>query len=222
MLNELNKSMRSRHEIIPSILTDSAHVFSQELTFARDIVGAVHLDLIDSTFCSGRTLLPDQWPADAFAQYTEVHAMVNDPIQYLDAFASRKVTRLIVHVEAPFDLHELASQARIHDVLLGFAVNPDTDLDSIKRFVDISNYIQVMGVQPGRSNQVMLDHTALAVKYLAKNQLSHLTLSVDGGVTAATAAKLIQAGAKYLVSHKGVYEGSDWQGNYDTLESALK
>jgi ribulose-phosphate 3-epimerase len=210
--------MRSKSPIIPAVLTNSVDVFSQHLDFAREVGNSIHIDVIDNDFCQGKTLAIKDWP-ELSIEYAEAHLMVRHPFSYLADLAAKKVTRAIVHIESDFDLIELADQARRLDILLGWAVNPDTDLDKLRNFYPISNYVQLMGVYPGRTGQPLVETVYLAIRYLAKNPSRRLIVSVDGGVSLETAPKLIAAGADYLVSSSAIFQkGNTWQDNYKQLK----
>jgi len=213
--------MKSPQPIIPAVLTTSPEVFSQHLEFAANNSRSIHIDVIDNQFCPGKTLAIDAWP-EVKIEYSEAHLMVSKPIEYLEKLAG-KVTRAIIHIESDFEVIELADRARRLDLLLGWAVNPDTDLDKLRNFYSISNYIQLMGVHPGSTGQKIVDTTASAVTYLANSNNRRLIVSVDGGVNSDNIESLKNAGANYFVSSAAIFEkGNTWQDNYQELLEKIK
>lgn len=210
----------SRSPIIPAILTTSPQDFTNKLDFARTI-GAVHLDVIDGQFCPGEALPVAKWP-DLNIEYAEAHLMVIDPIKYLADVAAKGVTRAIVHIEAKFDFTQLQQQAREQDLLLGFAVNPDTDLVELRRFLDTNSYIQIMGVDPGYSGQAMYPQTTMAVSYLRKSSAHRIQLSVDGGVNAETIDQLQAAGANFFVENQAIFYRRPYQDNYEQMLKVIQ
>lgn len=207
--------MRSKNFIIPACLVTNIKEFTKRLEFARKVGNSFHIDVIDRDFVSGEAMTVDKWPLIDI-EYAEAHLMVKRPVAYLAPLKTKGVTRAIVHVESEFDLEELATEARVNDILLGFAVNPETDLTSLRRFFAISQYIQVMGVTPGQVGQSQLPHTALAVSYLHK-QPYRLTITVDGGVSLDNVAALHQAGADNTICSAALYLKGEWQENYSQL-----
>lgn len=199
--------MVSKSPIILADLTTDSNTFAERLAYAKSTTQSIHLDVIDGSFCEGRALPIDAWPA-IDTNYSEAHLMVNNPLDYLEPLASKKVTRAIVHVESQFDIAELTRKAKELDLLLGWAVNPDTDLDRLRPLYDSSTYIQVMGVQPGRSGQPMIDTTPPAVAYLRRIPTRRLTITVDGGVTLGNVANLKQVGANYFVVTHAVFDAA--------------
>lgn len=213
--------MRSLSPIIPSILTISKEDFSKKIEFAKTVGNSVQIDLIGQDFCPGRSLSLESWPSFEI-EYAEAHLMVKRPIEYLEEIKKHGIIRAIIHVESTFDHEELVEKAKSLDILIGFAVNPDTDLDKIRPFLSISNYVQVMGVSPGFSGQQELPGTTLAVSYLKHLAGHRLVISVDGGVEQANIGELKKAGASYFVDASGIFEKGNWQENYRQLVNAAE
>ncbi|HUD20758.1 MAG TPA: hypothetical protein VMQ44_01670 [Candidatus Saccharimonadales bacterium] len=211
--------MRSRTPIIPSILTDNPEEFNRRLDFAKKNTQSAQIDLTDGNFCTGSTLKVEDWPKIDL-EYSEAHLMVNDPLKYFQTLKEKNITRAIVHIESIFDLEVLANKARELDLLLGFAVSPDTDLEKLKPFYPVSNCILVMGVVPGSEHQEMLETTPLAVSFL-KKQPGRLIVSVDGGVNTKTIVELQKHGANYFVVGSALFGQGDPADNYQTLLEKL-
>ena len=213
--------MRSRSVLIPSIFSDNPSVFKERLTFAETVVHAAQFDVLDGAFCRGDdNLAIEAWPKFNL-EYSEVHLMVKNPLEYLERIAERKITRAIVHVESEFDLEELRAKARELDLLLGFSINPDTDLAKLRQYFEVSNYIQLMGVNPGHTGQKMLDTTVSAVSYLKRIPNQRLYIVVDGGVTIDNARALVDAGASFLVATTALFGSGDPKDNYDKILATL-
>jgi ribulose-phosphate 3-epimerase len=102
-------------------------------------------------------------------------------------------------------------------MLLGFAINPDTDLDHLRTFFELSNYVQVMGIQPGATGQKMLTQTPASVSYLRRVPNRRLIITVDGGVHLDTIQNLFNVGANYCVASSAIYDEGDWRANFAAL-----
>ncbi|MEK7548307.1 MAG: hypothetical protein AAB499_00165 [Patescibacteria group bacterium] len=202
--------------VIPAILTDNPEEFARQLAFAKSIAGAVHLDIIDGQFATGLALEVEKWPVLGRG-YAEAHLMVESPIDYLTALKSKKVTRAIVHLESRFDLHQLVVKARELDLLIGWAVNLDTDLSTLYPYLTQSTYIQVMGVKPGASGQPQDHQAELAVRFLRSLTRFRLTISVDGGVNGENIGPLVAYGADYLIAASAIFAQFDWPKAYEGL-----
>ncbi len=208
--------MKNRSPIIPGNLTKTAEEFSKRLDFACQYVDSIHIDVADGKFVDVESLPIAEWPKIEIG-YAEAHLMVQKPVLFLSELKAAGIMRAIIHIESYFDLDELVEEAKANDILLGFAVSPDTDLEYLKPFFEVSNYIQVMGIVPGKTGQKMLDQTHLAVSYLRRLPSRRLTLTVDGGVHLEQIEPLIKSGANFLVSSSGIYDRGDWEKNYVKL-----
>lgn len=193
----------------------------KRLVFARQAADAIHIDVADGEFVATTTLPIEEWPALEIG-YAEAHLMVRNPVPYLEKLKKVGVTRSIVHIESFFEPDELVNYAREIDMLLGFAINPDTDLDHLRLFFDFSNYIQVMGISPGTTGQTMLMQTPASVSYLRRVPNKRLIITVDGGVHGDTIQNLFRVGASYCVASSAIYDDGDWQENYSALTELVK
>ncbi|MDP3993016.1 MAG: hypothetical protein Q8Q05_02290 [bacterium] len=207
--------MKSKNFIIPACLVTNSKEFTKRLEFARKVGNSFHIDVIDRNFVSGEAMPVDKWPVIDI-EYAEAHLMVRNPVAMLSPLKSRGIIRAIVHIESEFDLEELATEARVNDILLGFAVNPETDLTTLPKYFAVSQYIQVMGVTPGHVGQPQQPHTALAVSYLHKLPY-RLTITVDGGVNQDNINALRQAGADNVICSAALYENGEWKENFENL-----
>ena len=214
-------TMRSRNLIIPGCLALNREDFEARLRFASEIGNAIHLDVIDNDFVKGQTLPVEQWP-EINLDYVEAHLMVRNPLNYIDKLKTQRVTRAIIHIESEFDLDTLAKQAKKIDLLLGFAINPDTDLREMKPYLVVSNYIQIMGNYPGKTGQEQLPQTLTAVSYFHSLINTRLVITVDIGVDVRDVAKLKQLGASYLIASSAIYNRGDWTANYQQLQKQLE
>ncbi|QQG50215.1 MAG: hypothetical protein HZB70_01335 [Candidatus Berkelbacteria bacterium] len=208
--------MKAKGPILPGNLTNTAEDFLRHLEFARENANAIHIDVADGEFVPPTTLPIKKWPTLAI-DYAEAHLMVKNPIPYLDDLKKAGVTRSIVHIESFFDPDELVSYAREIDMLLGFAVSPETDLEYLRPFLELSNYVQVMGIEPGKTGQTMLPQTPTAVSYLHRLPNRRLVISVDGGVHENTILQLRKNGASYFVASSAIFDSTDWQASYSRL-----
>lgn len=207
--------MKSKNFVVPACLVGTRDEFIKRLEFARSVGNSFHVDVIEREFVAGEAIDIEQWPIIDI-EYCESHLMVKNPVSYLSRLKAKGVVRAIVHVESEFDLDELATEARVNDILLGFAVNPETDLTALRRFFAVSSHIQVMGVNPGRIGQFQLPHTALAVSYLHKLPY-RLNIVVDGGVNLENLVELRDAGASSVICSAAIYEKGDWTENFQAL-----
>lgn len=215
--------MKSSSPIIPAALVITKNEMQKHLDFARETSNSIHIDVIDGKFSSGGALAVKDWP-EIDLGYSEAHLMVEKPLEYFEKIKEKGVTRAIIHVESEFNDEEIVIKAKQLDLLIGFAVNPDTDLEKLRKFYQISNYFQVMGVHPGRIGQEIVETTSMAVSYVRRfSGNRRLVITVDGGVTKQNIPELKKNGANYFISSAAIYNNKkSWHDNYNELVEVAK
>ena len=94
----------------------------------------------------------------------------------------------------------------------GVAVNPDTNISLLEKYIQEIDLVCLMGVFPGFSGQAFIEATferCKAIKDLINKYNSNALIEVDGGVTLDNAKKLIECGADILVSGSHVFKADN-------------
>ncbi len=175
----------------------------------------LHLDVMDGHFVPNLTFGPDVVEALApvaqeYDARLDVHLMIENPADYVDAFAEAGADILTVHVEACPHLHRVAQQIWNAGCEVGVALNPATPPGHLDSMLPIADLVLVMSVNPGFGGQSFIPQSTSKVKHLRRelNALgSNAHLEVDGGVDPQNAMDLIRAGADVLVSGSSIFGG---------------
>jgi ribulose-phosphate 3-epimerase len=202
-------------KIAPSILSADFSKLGKEITdVEQGGADLIHVDVMDGHFVPNITIGP--LVVDAIRPITElpldVHLMIENPDQYVDAFAKAGADYITVHVEACRHLHRTIHQIKELGVKPGVVLNPATPVESILPIIDDVDMVLLMTVNPGFGGQKFI-HSVLPkirqVKDLALSRNLDLEIEVDGGVNEATAKLCIEAGASVLVAGSAVYNKKD-------------
>lgn len=190
----------------------------------------LHVDVMDGHFVPNITIGPDvvralRPVADEHDARLDVHLMIEEPQNYVDAFADAGADNLTVHVEACAHLHRVAQRIRNAGCNVGVALNPATPLGHLEGILPFVDLVLVMSVNPGFSGQSYIPESTAKVQRL-RRQLNALGssahLEVDGGVGPNNAMELIRAGADVLVAGSAVFGGNQSVAqNIDALRNAL-
>lgn len=187
-------------EIIPSINAPTFAEVEARIRRVEPYVSWCHLDVTDGIFSTHRT-----WrdPADLAHFQTklrvEVHLMVMIPERIVDPWLVKPVERIIVHWEAVEDFEAMIQKCRAQKIGIGFAIKPDTSWEVLKPWVGRVDLVQVLGVNPGPSGQIMGPESIEKVRRLREFS-PKCAIEVDGGVNPKLARQAMAAGATYLVA----------------------
>lgn len=193
-------------DIIPSLFAaDPLHYFDALKAVERFGCCRIHLDIMDGHFVPNISFGSNVVAAVAkeFPQlFREVHLMVQNPQRHLEAFIKSGAQRLFIHIElVPEVLQETVRMLQSEAIDWGFAVNPETPLETLqtyKNWVSNTQHLLLMSVHPGFCGQTFIEETYERVKEL-RAHFPHLKLCIDGGIRMQEAQRLQGLGAESVV-----------------------
>ena len=183
----------------------------------------VHIDVMDGHFVPnisfGMPIIQAIRPVTK--KLFDVHLMIAPADPYLEAFAAAGADIITVHAEAGPHLDRTLQVIRSLGRRAGVSLNPSTPACVLKHVLDRLDLILVMTVNPGFGGQAfmpqMLEKIA-NVREMVRGR--NIDIEADGGITAANAAEVVQAGANVLVAGSAVFKGGDYGANIRAIRSA--
>lgn len=173
-----------------------------------------HLDIMDGRFVPNISYGP--MLVNFFRSTTnktcDVHLMIEEPERYTQAFKDAGADILTVHYEACTHLHRNIQQIKSMGMKAGVALNPHTPVELLKDILQDIDMVLLMSVNPGFGGQSFIRHTINKIKRMREmidEQLLHVTIEIDGGVTLENAKLIIDAGADVLVAGSTVFKAAD-------------
>jgi ribulose-phosphate 3-epimerase len=212
---------RNRHvAIAPSILNSNLTRLHESIARLEDAqVEYIHLDIMDGMFVPNISIgIP---VVESIRRETslalDVHLMVEQPERYIEAFHGAGANVITIHIEATRHPHRTLQAIRELGSAAGIALNPSTPVSHAVELLDVADLVLVMSVNPGFGGQRFINSSLRRIRE-ARGAIDarglHTLLEVDGGVSAANAREVVQAGADILVagtavfgSTRGVVEG---------------
>ena len=192
-------------EIFPAILAKDEKELRRKVESVEGLCETVQIDVMDGKFVDNATWAdPDRFRKMPLPMPFEVHLMVKDPLERLDAWSLAGCERVLIHAESVDDLAEALRLAKSYGMEAGISINPETSVADIEDAIPEADVVQVMGVDPGWMGQGFQEVAVEKVAEL-REKFPDLVIEVDGGVAVGVARRLADAGADRLVSGSAVF-----------------
>ncbi len=209
------KNLKSSQPLVlPSLLLCDFGNLEREVRALEDAgYGCLHLDVMDGVFVPNISYgMPI---VDALRKLTDlpldVHLMINDPGQYIKAFAEAGSDIISFHKEAVTDPLPLLSQIKELDCGAGIAINPDTPVSEIESCLPACDLVVIMSVQAGFGGQKFNSNCLQKMRKVRELAGENVLLEVDGGVNVDTVGDCVQHGAELLVAGSAVFKQPDYR-----------
>jgi len=181
------------------------------LNLERDIrsleqcgVDYIHFDVMDGHFVPNFGLNLDL--LKSIRKITKlpinVHLMIENASDYLDAFMDAECDSLSFHQEPTYHSQRLLEKIRQRGVKAGIAINPATPLTTLDYILPDLDFALIMTVNPGFAGQKLIPITLQKIAALRKIlQAKNLNtdIQVDGNVSFENIPNMVRAGATMLV-----------------------
>lgn len=115
----------------------------------------------------------------------DVHLMVEEPKEYIDLFANCHTEYITIHAEIDQDIRALIDYIHSKNIKAGLAIKSETTIDDIKEYLNIIDYVLIMGIIPGYGGQKMIPETVSKIhelKTVREENNYHYVISFDGGI----------------------------------------
>jgi ribulose-phosphate 3-epimerase len=211
----IQRSGESTIKLAPSILSaDVARLAEQVSEAEQGGADRIHVDVMDGHFVPNLTFGPVivKWLRPVTQLPLEVHLMIDNPDQFLEAFAEAGANTLIVHQEGSIHLNRTVHEIKAMGCRAGVAINPATPAVMLEEILPDLDLVLVMTVNPGFGGQHFLAGTLPKIRNLRQRIESLGTrceLEVDGGIDHDTAPLVVAAGARVLVAGTAIYGAHD-------------
>ncbi|HKQ32965.1 MAG TPA: ribulose-phosphate 3-epimerase [Thermodesulfobacteriota bacterium] len=215
--------------IEPSILSADFTRLADAVKDAEDAgVSWIQIDVMDGRFVPNINFGPGV--VEALRPLTklklDVHLMIVEPEKYVKMFADAGADRIIVHQEVCYHLHRVLESIRELGVQSGVTLNPGTPAAAIGEVLDLADFVQVMGVNPGFGGQKFIWSQIEKIREI-KNMLGRkgldVPIGVDGGVDTETTPEVVRAGATVLIAGSSVYNArGSVKGNVKALLDSVR
>lgn len=214
-------------KIAPSILSADFANLERDIQLVEKL-GAdyIHVDVMDGQFVPNITFGPNV--VSAIRPITklplDVHLMIVQPENYIEAFAKAGADIITVHQESTPHIHRAIQMIKAMDVKAGVVINPGTPLVAIENVLELVDQVLIMTVNPGFGGQSFIESALDKIAQLKEWQETKgytYDIEVDGGIIPETAKRCKEAGANVFVAGSYIYDSESPRERMEALSAAL-
>lgn len=174
----------------------------------------IHVDVMDGEFVERKVLEINEVVRllSKSRKPLDIHLMVAHPLEYISAFKNLNARYITIHAEINDNVDDLVKLIHSYGIRAGIAINPDTEVRKINKYLSYIDQVLIMGVNPGYGGQELIPECVEKIKELSDmrdNYNYHYLISLDGGVNGET-RKLLD-GLDIIVSGSFVCMSEDYQ-----------
>ena len=213
--------------IAPSILSADFARLGDEIK-AVEAAGAdwVHVDVMDGHFVPNITIGPLVVEAvrSVTALPIDVHLMIENPDNYIPAFAKAGAAWISVQIEASVHLNRSVQLIRECGAKPGVVLNPSTPIQTLEWIIEDVDYVLVMSVNPGFGGQAFITNSLdkiKALRQMIRSKKLKTAIEVDGGVNEKTIADVAAAGADIFVAGSAIFGSADYQKTINSFREKI-
>jgi len=203
--------------IAPSILSADFARLGDEIK-AVEAAGAdwIHVDVMDGHFVPNITIGPLIVEAvrSVTALPIDVHLMIENPDNYIPAFAKAGAAWISVQIEASVHLNRSVQLIRECGAKPGVVLNPSTPIQTLEWIIEDVDYVLIMSVNPGFGGQAFITNSLdkiKALRQMIRSKKLKTPIQVDGGVNEKTIADIAAAGADIFVAGSAIFGSNNYQ-----------
>ena len=201
-------------QIAPSMLAADFLHLEKDVETVNKYADIFHLDVMDGVFVPNISF---GFPViEAIASKAEkpmdVHLMIVEPEKYVERFAKVGAKMISFHLNATKDPEAVLKQIKGLGVEAGLVINPDIPVEKLYPYLKYADYVLLMSVFAGFGGQKFLETTYERIRTLKAEidrQGLDIRIQIDGGVSAANAKALAEAGAEIFVAGSAVFKADN-------------
>jgi len=196
-------------KIIPSIASSNQAFLGQTIKQLEDSkIDNIHIDIEDGNFTPNITFgirtIKDLRKITNIP--FSIHLMVNNPELYITDIAKIGVDSITVQVESCKYPRRIMNIIKDLGIKVGFALNPETNIDLLKYLIEDIDIILVMTSEPDGKGQLFIPEILKKVVLLSEIKEQDQEIWVDGGIDIEQLCYVSKAKANNLVIGRAIFK----------------
>lgn len=184
---------------------DLLNLESEIRTLEKNKVDYLHIDLMDATFVPNLTFGPDF--ISSIRKITslplDIHLLMEHPHVIIRSIDIQEGDIVSIHSECKESIMENVAFIKQKKALFGLALNPDTSIEEVRKYLPYVDVILLMLIVPGFAGSSMIhgmmDKVAETRRYLDQHSFNNIEICVDGSVSCERAKYMRKLGASIFV-----------------------
>jgi len=215
--------------IIPAIISEDFEGIEEKIDMVGGFVDWVQIDVVDGVFAQ-----PKSWPYTEVDQMKEIsrlndfdfgpnlelHLMIKNPEETLDAWLDTPAKRIFVHYESTDDIEQAIMILDMSSAEAGISLNMDTPIEVLEPYMDRIDAVQLMSIPEIGSYGAEFDEDVLTKIETLREMYPEVSISVDGGINLENIAAVKSAGADNAAAGSAIYKSDNYEEIIQQLKSA--
>ena len=213
--------------LAPSILSADLSNLAQQIRLV-EMSGAdwIHCDIMDGNFVPNITFGPVlvQAAKSCTKLPLDVHLMINNPDNYLEAFRKAGADIISVHFEEVVHLNRTINHIKELGAKAGVVINPSTPVAALKDIAEYIDLLLIMTVNPGFGGQSFISNSQrrIADAVELRNSLkTNFLIEVDGGINSKTIKSVLNAGCDVFVAGSSIFHSDNIAASTTELKNLI-
>lgn len=168
-------------------------------------IDMLHIDIMDGSFVPNLTFGPDM--VNAIKKITglplDIHLLMDHPRVILRSMNFDRNDIVTIHAECKESIMENAAFVKQRGARFGIALNPDSSIEEIKKYLPYVDVVLLMLIIPGFAGSSLIHGIMEKVgetrRYLDTHNFDNIEIAVDGSVSPERAEYMKELGASIFV-----------------------
>ena len=193
-------------------------------------VDYLHIDIMDAAFVPNLTFGPDF--VNALRTTTsiplDIHLLMEHPRVIIRSMNIQEGDIVTIHSECKESIMENVAFIKQKGAKFGLALNPDTSIEEVKKYLPYVDVILLMLIVPGFAGSTMIhgmmEKVGETKEYLMNKKFDNIEISVDGSVSCERANYMRQLGASIFVGGTaGIFrKGMELEDTIKSFKDSIK